>query len=51
MTLKLVLQDYWWPQMLRYIGQYVSICDVCVKTKPIQYLSIGKLYSLTIPDT
>ena len=51
MTLELVLQNYWWPQMLRYIGQYVSTYDLCVKTKSIQYLSIGELYSLTILDT
>jgi hypothetical protein len=28
-TLKMVLQNYWWPQMLWYIGLYVKMCDLC----------------------
>jgi hypothetical protein len=32
-TLELVSCNYWWPQMSRYIGQYVKTCDPCLQTK------------------
>src|SRR5690606_26679306 len=32
-TLELVARNYWWPQMLRYIGQYCKTCDLCMCTK------------------
>ena len=35
-TLELVSWNYWWPQMSRYIGKYVSMCDMCLCTKTIK---------------
>jgi hypothetical protein len=32
-TLELISRSYWWPQMLRYIGQYTQTCDICLQTK------------------
>ena len=49
-TLELVSRNYWWPQMSRYIRQYVSTCDLCLRTKPIRQAPVGKLHSLQIPD-
>ena len=49
-TLELVSRDYWWPQMSRYIGQYVSTCDLCIRTKPIRQAPVGKLHPLQILD-
>ena len=33
-TLELVSWNYWWPQMSRYIGQYISTCNLYLQTKP-----------------
>ena len=35
-TLELVSRNYWWPQMSRYVGKYVSTCDMCLWTKSIR---------------
>ena len=50
-TLELVSQNYWWPQMSKYIGKYVSTCDMCLRTKTIKQPLTGELHPLPIPDT
>jgi len=49
--LELVSRNYWWPQMSRYIGQYVSTCDLYLRTKPIRQALVGELHSLQILDS
>ena len=34
-TLEFILRNYWWLQMSRYVGKYVSTCDMCLHTKSI----------------
>ena len=36
--------------MSRYIGQYVSHCDLCVRTKVQCRLPVGELQLLAIPE-
>ena len=36
--------------MSRYIGQYVSTCNLCLRTKPWQHFPVGKLQPLSVPD-
>jgi len=50
-TLELVSKNYWWPQMSRYIRQYVSTCDLCLRTKPIRQAPVGELHPLRILDS
>ena len=49
-TLELVSWNYWWPQMSKYISQYISTCDFCLQMKPWQHSSVGKLQLLSVPD-
>jgi len=37
--------------MSRYIRQYVSTCNLCLRTKPIRQAPVGELHPLWIPDS
>jgi len=37
--------------MSRYIGQYMSTCDLCLRMKPWRHSPVGELQPLSIPDT
>ena len=48
--LELVSRNYWWPQVSRYIGKYVSTCDLCFRTKSACLPPTGEPHPLPIPD-
>jgi len=37
--------------MSRYIRQYISTCDLCLRTKPIRQAPVGELHPLRILDS
>ena len=49
-TLELVSQNYWWPQMSRYVGRYISTCDMCLWTKSFHHPLTRELHPLPIPS-
>jgi hypothetical protein len=49
-TLELVTRNYWWPHMSRYIGQYTTTCDLCLRTKVLRQPPTSHLKSLPTPD-
>jgi len=50
-TLELVSRNYWWSQMSKYIRQYVSTCDLCIRIKLIRQALVDELYPLQNPDS
>jgi len=49
-TLELVSRNYWWLQISRYIRQYISTCDLCLRIKLTRQALVGELHPLRIPD-
>ena len=43
-TLELVSCNYWWPQMSRYFGKYVSTWNMCLHTKALHQPPVWKLH-------
>ena len=49
-TLEPVSQNYWWPQISRYIGRYVFTCHMCLHIKASHQPPVRELNPLPIPN-
>ena len=49
-TTELVMRNYWWPGMTKYIAAYVKGCDPCNRTKVFPQKPVGKLMPIPIPS-
>src|SRR5260221_202387 len=48
--LELVLRNYWWPGLSRYIAKFITGCDACNRTKTFPMQKVGKLIPNKVPD-
>jgi Integrase zinc binding domain/RNase H-like domain found in reverse transcriptase len=49
-TLELVLRNYWWPGISKFVLSYVDGCDVCARGRFYPEKPAGKLMLNPIPD-
>src|SRR5258705_10481476 len=49
-TLELVLWNYWWPGLSRYVAKFIAGCDACNQTKTFPPQKVGKLIPNKVPD-
>ncbi len=50
-TIELMSCDYWWPQMWKYVKEFVGSCDVCVCAKNPCHWPHGFFQLLPIPPS
>ncbi len=46
-TMELVFHDYWWPQLWKFVKEFMRSCDVCAHAKN---LSLPSWTSLAITN-
>lgn len=50
-TYDMVARNYYWPGMRKYIKDYISGCDTCLRNKNSHHKPYGLLQPLPVPDT
>ncbi len=48
--LELVLWNYWWPGLSRYVAKFIAGCDACNQMKTFPTQKVGKLIPNKVPD-
>src|SRR5258705_13755794 len=48
--LELVLWNYWWPGLSRYVAKFIAGCNACNRTKTFPTQKVGKLIPNKVPD-
>ncbi|KAH0604613.1 uncharacterized protein H6S33_006281 [Morchella sextelata] len=49
-TLELLNREYYWPQMRKYVDQYIRNCNVCARSKAPRNAPYGILHTIPIPE-
>ena len=49
-TQRAIQRDYWWPDMRKFIGQWIATCDCCQRNKASNTRPAGLLRPLDIPE-
>ncbi|KAH0610200.1 uncharacterized protein H6S33_011727 [Morchella sextelata] len=49
-TLELLSREYYWPQMRKFVDQYIRNCNVCTRSKASHNAPYGILRPMPIPD-
>ena len=49
-TIKLVFRDYWWPQLWKFVKEYIQSCDIYSRAKMTRHQSYRLLQPLPIPN-
>jgi hypothetical protein len=50
-TMELMFRDYWWPQLWKFMKEFVGSCDLCVHAKSPCHLLHGLLQPLSVPTS
>ena len=49
-ALELISQGYWWPQLWKFIKEFIKTCDTCARSKFVHHGPYELLRLLPIPN-
>jgi hypothetical protein len=49
--MELIFRDYWWPQLWKFVKEFVGSCDVCACAENFHHHPHGPLQPLLIPTS